>query len=120
MRTGYAAICLVVGITVVPAVAQDSRDLDVRKSARIDVGNEGRAPQRGFGNNSGLSLVEPIGRVWVGAGSVDGEPIHVRRMKEGGGITVVEVSTTPFAPVAGFDVEASRGSMRTSDQPAPW
>ena len=107
MRT---ALCMTIGFAVVvgdvPAsFAQDSRDSDPGKAA-------------GTGSNRGISLAVPIGTVSVDPKSLDGEPVYVRRSTVGGGITIVEVSTTPFMPVLASN-EGAPPVVRP-DQPAGW
>ena len=70
----------------------------------------------------GLSLAVPIGSVSVGPEVLGGEPIYERRMTVGQGMTVVEVSTTPFMPVFASN-EGLRGAGEDEvrpDQPASW
>jgi len=124
MRTlwiGYMAFGLAVVVAVVPAsFAQDPQVLDHGKLAgtgiqtqthdEMSAGLRSEAP-----GHAGVFVAEPIGKVWVGPESLDGEPSYVRRTKDKG-ITIVEVSTTPFMPeVPGVDVLIGR-----SDQPAGW
>jgi hypothetical protein len=109
MRT---ALCMAIGLAAavggVPAsFAQDSGVLDHGKSA-------------GTGSNAGISLAVPIGRVSVGPESGDGEPVYVRRVTVNGGMTIVEVSTTPFMPVLASNEEVSGGGKLRTDQPAGW
>ena len=107
MRT---ALCMAIGLAAVvsgaPAsLAQDSGGPDPGKPA-------------GTGSNRGISLAVPIGRVSVGPKSLDGEPVYVRRTTANGGMTIVEVSTTPFTPVLASN-EGAPAAVRT-DQPAGW
>jgi hypothetical protein len=109
MRT---ALCMAIGLAAavggVPAsFAQDSGVLDHGKSA-------------GTGSNAGISLAVPIGRVSVGPESGDGEPVYVRRVTVNGGMTIVEVSTTPFMPVLASNEEVSGGGKLRTDEPAGW
>ena len=77
---------------------------------------ERRADQR-FGGNTGISLAVPIGSVSVDPQTLGGEAIYVRRVTVREGMTVVEVSTTPFEPV----LTSNQGSRRIRpDQPAGW
>jgi hypothetical protein len=119
MRTRYIAIGLAAVVGVVPAsFAQDSRVPDHGKSAGTGIGAEERQTHQRFGNNTGISLAVPIGRVSVGPDLVGGdEPIYVRRTTVSGGITIVEVSTTPF--VAGLSSNKESPGVRP-DQPAGW
>ena len=116
MRTGSIAIALAVVLSAVPAsFAQDSRVLD--KSAGTGTEAEERQTQRPE-SNRGISLAVPIGKVSVGPKSLDGEPVYVRRTTVREGMTIVEVSTTPFMPVLASN-EGPPGVVR-SDQPASW
>ena len=118
MRTGYMAIGLAAVVSVVPAsFAQDSRVLDHCKSAGTGVEAEERQTHQRPGSNTGVFVAVPIGRVCVGSEVVEGEPTYVRRTIVNQGLTVVEVSTTPFMPaLAG--VGESIG--RPDEQPASW
>jgi hypothetical protein len=101
MRTlwiGYMAIGLAVVAGVVPAAsAQEPRVQSDGKSAGTSV---------------------PIGRVGVGPEFVDGEPIYVRRTTVRPGMTIVEVSTTPFMSVLPSKEQAA--AVVRPDQPASW
>ena len=120
MRTRYIVIGLAAVVGVVPASsAQDSRVLDHGKSAGTGIEGEERQAHQTFGGNTGVSLAVPIGRVSVGPDLVGGdEPIYVRRTTVSGGITIVEVSTTPFTPVLRSNEVA--GLIGRPDQPAGW
>jgi hypothetical protein len=101
MRTlsiGYLAIGLAFGVAVVPAASAQ----------------EPRVP--GDGKPAGTSV--PTGKVRVGSDFVDGEPIYVRRTTVRPGMTVVEVSTTPFAPVLPAKQQAA--VVVRPDRPASW
>lgn len=106
---GRTAICLAVAVAVVPAsFAQLPRD--------VDQGKGGREP-------AVISVAVPIGRVSVGAEFVDGDPIHVRRTKVREGMTIVEVSTTPFMPVLTSTEKPSgldQSVHRPEEHPASW
>jgi hypothetical protein len=119
MRTGYMAIGLAAVVSVVPAAfAQDSRVLDHGKSAGTGIEPKERQTDQRSGSNTGISLEVPIGRVSVGPEVLDGEPVYVRRSTVREGVTIVEVSTTPFMPVlASNEVD---GSIGRPDQPAGW
>jgi hypothetical protein len=119
MRIGYIAIGLAAVVGVVPAsFAQDSRVLDHGKLAGTRTEGEERQAHQTFGGNTGISLAVPIGRVSVGPDLVGGdEPIYVRRTTVSGGITIVEVSTTPFVAVLSSNKESP--GVRP-DQPAGW
>ena len=127
MRTlwiGFMAFGLAVAVGVVPAsFAQDPPVLGHGKPAGTAVGAEGRQTHNEMSaglrsearEHEGVFVAEPIGKVWVGPESVDGEPTYVRRTTDKG-ITIVEISTTPFMPVVP-GVEALIGRP---DQPASW
>jgi hypothetical protein len=121
MRTALCmAMSLAVVVGVVPASsAQDSRVLDDCKYAGTAIEAQEQQPQQTLGSNTGVVVAVPIGRVCVGPESVDGEPSYVRRTKAGEGMTIVEVSTTPFMP----DLRSSEGPpgvIGRPDQPASW
>jgi len=118
MRTGYLAIGLAAVAGIVPAsFAQDSRPVGKGELAGAGIEAGKRQTQQGLKSDAGVSIAVPIGRVWVGPKFLDGEPSYVRRTKVGAGITVVEVSTTPFA-------EGPQGvvgsAARPEELPAPW
>jgi hypothetical protein len=111
------AIGLAVVVGVVPAsFAQDSRVLDHGKSAGTAIAVRERQTHQRLGR--GISLAVPTGRISVGPDAVAGDPIFVRRMTVRDGMTIVEVSTTPFTPVL-LANEDPRGVVRP-DQPASW
>ena len=115
MRT---ALCMAFGLSAVvggvPATfAQDSRVPDHDKVA----GTEERQTHQTPGSKTGISLAVPIGKVTVNPKSLDGEPVYVRRTAVREGMTIVEVSTTPFMPVLASN-EAPPGLR--PDQPAGW
>jgi hypothetical protein len=121
MRTAF---CIAFGLAVVvggvpAAFAQDSRLPDHGKSAGTGPEAEERRTQQRPESNKGISLEVPIGRVSVGPKSLEGEPIYVRRSTVRDGITVVEVSTTPFMPVLASNQQPS-GAVLRPDQPAGW
>jgi hypothetical protein len=101
MRTlsiGHLAIGLAAVVCVVPAaLAQEP-------------------PVPGDGKSAGTSV--PMDRVRVGAESVEGEPIYVRRTTVRPGMTIVEISTTPFVPVLASKEQAA--AVVRPDQPASW
>ena len=120
MRTAF---CIAFGLAVVvggiPAgFAQDSRVPDHGKSAGTATEAVERQAHQTPGSVTGISLAVPIGKVSVAPGFVDGEPIYVRRMTVREGMTIVEVSTTPFMPVLTSN-EGAPAAVRT-DQPAGW
>jgi hypothetical protein len=116
------AIGLAAAVSVVPAsFAQDSRVPDPGKPAGTGIKAEERQKRQGLEGNKGISLVVPIGRVSVGPKSLDGEPVYVRRSTVREGMTIVEVSTTPFMPVlASNEVPPGVQSIVRPDQPAGW
>jgi hypothetical protein len=117
MRTGNMAIGLAAVVAVVPAAfAQNSPVLDQGKSSGTGIESEEQQTQRP-GSNTGISLAVPIGRVWVSPETVEGEPVYVRRSTVREGMTIVEVSTTPFMPVLASNEEPP--AVRP-DQPAGW
>ena len=106
MRTlaiGYVAIGLAVGVGPA-AFAQEPRLAGPGNSA-------GAGPTR-------VSVAVPIGKVSARPGPIDGEPIYVRRTKAREGMTIVEVSTTPFMPVLASN--QPRPAVQRPDQPASW
>jgi len=123
----YVAIGLAVVVSDVPAsFAQDSRGLDHCASegpAPIEAQERQTQPtQQTPGSNSGVSVEIPIGRVCVGPEFAGDEAVYVRRTSAGNGMTIVEVSTTPFMPVLGA-YEKPRGIYKLNvrpDQPAGW
>lgn len=121
MRT---ALCMAIGLAAVfggvPAsFAQDSRALDLCKSAGSGIEAEEPQTHQGPGSNTGVFVDVPIGRVCVGPESVDGEPSYVRRTTVSKGMTIVEVSTTPFMPVLRSSEEPP-GAISRPDLPASW
>ena len=124
MRTlwiGYMAIGLAAVVGVVPAsLAQDSQVLDHGKPAGTGIEalthDELSAGLRSEGReHTGVLVAVPIGKVWVGPESLDGEPGYVRRTTDKG-ITIVEVSTTPFM----LEPTGVAALIGRPDQPAPW
>ena len=118
MRT---ALCMAMGFAVVfggvPAsFAQHSRVVDPGKSAGTAIAVKKRQTHQNLGR--GISLAVPTGKVSVGPDAVDGEPIFVRRMTVRDGMTIVEVSTTPFMP----ELASNEGppAVVRPDQPAGW
>jgi hypothetical protein len=119
MRTALCmAIGLAVGVGVAPAsFAQDPRVTGPGKSAETGIEAEERQKPQRPESNTGVFVDVPIGRVWVGPELLDGEPVYARRTTVGGGMTVVEVSTTPFMPV----LASREGPIGRPDElPAPW
>ena len=70
----------------------------------------------GDGKSAGTSV--PIGEVRAGPEFADGEPVYVRRTTVRPGMTIVEVSTTPFVPV--LDSKQQAVAVVRPDQPASW
>ena len=96
LSIGHLAISLAAVVAVVPAAsAQEPRVPDDDKSARTSV---------------------PTGKVRVGPDFVEGEPIYVRRTTVRPGMTIVEVSTTPFEPV----LASNEAPIARTDQPTGW
>jgi hypothetical protein len=123
MRT---ALCMAIGLAVVvgrvPAsFAQDSRVPNHGKSAGTGIETRKRQTHQRLETNRGISLAVPMGKVSVGHEFVEGEPIYVRRMTVREGMTIVEVSTTPFMPVlASNEGPPGGGLIVRPDQPAGW
>jgi hypothetical protein len=126
MRT---ALCMAIGLAVVVRVvpasfAQAPRVLGHGKLAGTGTKAEQQQTHdelsRGLRlearDHTGISLAVPIGRVWVGPEVVDGEPSYVRRTKASEGMTIVEVSTTPFMPESPGVAQL----IVRPDQPASW
>ncbi len=115
---GYIAIGVAAVVGNVPAsLAQDSRVLDHCKPAGTGIEAEQRQTHEGPGSNSGISVEIPIGSVCVSPESLDGDFVYVRRTTDTAGMTIVEVSTTPFmADLSSNEV----GSIGRPDQPAGW
>ena len=121
MRT---ALCMAMGIAAVvgdvPAsFAQDSRVPDPSKPARTE---KKLARDQGLDGSKGISLVVPTGKISVDHGSPGGEQIYVRRSTGKEGVTIVEVSTTPFIPILASNEgpQVSSLSVVRPDQPAGW
>ena len=110
MRT---VLCMAIGrapvVSNVPAAfAQDSRVADPGKPA---------GKPSSLDSRSGISLAVPVGRILVDPGAAGGQPVYVRRMTVRDGMTVVEVSSTPFEAVLASNVAVP--GVRP-DQPAGW
>ena len=117
MRT---ALCMAIGLAAVvsgvPAsLAQDSRG----KPAGTGIEAEEDQTHQRLGSDTGISLAVPVGRVSVGPEVTNGEPVYVRRTTVREGMTIVEVSTTPFVPVLASN-EGPPGVIARPDQPAGW
>ena len=118
MRTACIANVLAAVVGVAPAAfAQDPQVADRGKFAGTGTEAKKRQAHQTTGSKKSVSLAVPIGRISVDRGSAGGEPVYVRRSTVREGITIVEVSTTPFAPV----LAANEGPPAVrSDQPASW
>ncbi|MGX7951058.1 hypothetical protein ACWPM1_00690 [Tsuneonella sp. HG249] len=125
MRTSlWVAIGLVGAVSAPPpAVGQDTQVPAERSSASTGAQADARQPKSVDGltlesqGYAGVFIEAPIGKVSVGPEFVDGAPVYVRRTTATSGITVMEISTSPFL----FDLP-SEGHSQTvrSDQPASW
>jgi hypothetical protein len=116
---GYMGIGLVAVVAVVSAAfAQAPRVAGHGKPAGTAIEAGKRQPQQRRGSGTRATVALPTGNVGVGPEFVDGEPIYVRRTTVRPGMTIVEVSTTPFMPVLSSN-EARPGAPRP-DQPASW
>ncbi|MFL6738308.1 MAG: hypothetical protein ACJ8FC_10915 [Sphingomicrobium sp.] len=126
--TAHMAIGLALVVGVVPAsFAQDPQLLGQGRSGGTGIEPEKQPTHEKTSDGlrsearhpAGVTVAVPIGSVSVGPELVDGEPIYVRRMKVTDGMTMVEVSTTPFTPVLSskerLDILIAR-----PDQPASW
>jgi hypothetical protein len=121
MRTALRiAIGLAVVLGGVPAsFAQDSRIVDHGKSAGTATAVKGRKTAQTLGR--GISLVVPSGKISVDTNAVASEPVYVRRSTVRDGITIVEVSTTPFMPVLAANAGPGGTPLKVRpDQPAGW
>ena len=119
------AFCLAIGVAFavgVPASsAQDSRAVDPGQPAGTGTKAKARQAHERLDSSKGISLAVPTGRISVGLQSEDGEPVYVRRSTVRDGITIVEVSTTPFMPVLASN-QGPGGTPLTvrADEPAGW
>ena len=116
------AVCMAIGLaTVVSGVpasfAKNSQAVSLGKPAGTASEARERQTHQGPGNKAGISLAVPVGRVSVGPEVGGGQPVYVRRSTVRDGMTIVEVSTTPFMPVL-VSNEALPGVR--PDQPAGW
>lgn len=127
--TGIVAIALTAVASVAPAsFAQDARVLDQGKSAGAGMQADQRPALDGLPDgvrpeaqaHPGVYIAVPIGKVRVGPEFVEGEPVYVRRTKVSAGMTIVEVSKTPFAPVLGDSLGAVASTGIPADQPTGW
>ena len=117
MRPERMAIGLVLVAAVVPAsFAQAPQVVGHGKSAGTAIEAEERQAHQRPGSDTGISIAVPIGRLSVGPEFKEGEPIYVRRTTVRAGMTIVEVSTTPFEPV----LASNEQQVARTDQPAGW
>ena len=117
LRIGYLAIGLAAVVGVVPAaLAQAPEVPGPGKSAGTGIEAEERRTQQTPGSDPVVSVAVPMGRVSVGPEFVDGEPIFVRRTTVRAGMTIVEVSATPFPPVLASNEKSP--VLRSNGQPA--
>jgi len=117
MRTALCmAIGLAVHVNVVPASLAHGKPAGTGTEAKE------RQTHQGLRSNTGISIAEPIGTVSVGPELLAGEPVYVRRTTVREGLTIVEVSTTPFMPVLASNEGRSGGGQLVvrPDQPAGW
>ena len=121
MRTAFCmAIGLAAVVGAVPAsFAQDSSVLDSKPAGTSTKAKERQQTSQQPGRNGSISLSVPSGRISVDRGAAGGAPVYTRRTTVGPGITVVEVSTTPFEPVLTAKGEVHAAVVRP-DQPAGW
>ena len=114
---GPVAIGLAVAVNGVPAsLAQGSRGLERCTTAATAMeAKELQADQRPA-SNTGIVVEAPIGLVCVSPEFVGAETVYVRRTTVSPGMTIVEVSTTPFVP----EEAAGAVALVRSDQPASW
>lgn len=117
MRAGHMAIGLGASVGIVAAsAAQDTRVSYQGQSGREKVAAGEEQTHQGPESDTIISATVPTGKVTVAPESLEGEPIFVRRLTVGEGITVVEVSTTPFIPV----LRSNERPIARPDQPASW
>ncbi len=113
----HVAIGLAAVVGVVPASSAQAPQVPGQgKSAGTAIEAEEQQMNQRPGSKTRASVAVPNGR--VGAVPEDGEPIYVRRTTVRPGITIVEVSTTPFVPVLPAKEQAA--TVVRSDQPASW
>jgi hypothetical protein len=101
--------CIAIGLAAVIGVLPASLTEDQGKPAKI--------------GKTVVSVAVPSGKVRVGAEHVDGAPVYVRRTTGIEGMTVVEVSTSPFMPVLRSDGEPAAAEKLIANpaaQPASW
>lgn len=108
-RWGALVAGCALGLSGTGAAAQNSRQ-PAHRDARAVTGT------------GTVTVAVPIGKVRVGPEYVEGEPSYPRRITSGGGMTVVELSSTPTEPVAGITLANADGAVRGNPAalPAPW
>ena len=126
MRTAlWMAIGLSAVVWVPASFAQDSRVPDHGRPAGTGVQADMRQSHDKLSgglrseprSHAGVHVAVPIGKVSVGPGLVEGEPSYVRRTMVRDGMTIVEVSATPFMP----DLPSTVAELIVRpDQPAAW
>lgn len=113
------AISLAVAVSAVPAwLAQDPTGSDQSNPAGTANQTGERQTHRELRSGAGISLVIPTGKIFVGAGPASGGSVYERRTTDDG-ITIVEVSATPFMPVLQSSGAPTAPTYR-ADQPAGW
>lgn len=117
LRAGPVAIGLAAAVILAPASFAQGPPEDRPTLGEMSGGLRLDTPEPG-----GVSVATPIGKVWVGAEVLEGEPSYVRRTTDGKGITIVEVSNTPFMPVLASNGAASQAELlrRQAELPAGW
>ena len=115
MRTAF---CMAIGLATVVVPAGFARGA-AKPGSPAGTAIEER-PTHVRGSNAGISVAVPIGKVSVDPKVLGGEPIFVRRSTVREGITIVEVSTTPFEPVLASSEGVSAQAIVRADQPASW
>ena len=113
MRSGSIAIGLAALVgSAHPCLGQAPQALVGNQSAVAKL--DAKEPQMGSIGKSGVFVAVPTGKAWIGPEVVDGEPRYARRVKVTEGMTMVEVSTAPFA-------QLHEGPLARPDkQPASW
>ena len=106
---------------IAPPPTTTAPDLPV-PGGPVDTGRLPAAARLGEGlkSGTGITVAVPTGKLWVGQPSTQSQPVYVRRIKGAEGITVVEVSTTPFAPLVAQGGTGSARIVLKPDQPAGW
>jgi hypothetical protein len=124
LRSELKAFGLAAAFAMVQSAnAQPLRNSDHGRSAGTGIGVDGASISMSDGLSvdaapqMGVFVAQPVGRVWIDPESVDGMPSYVRRTKGKGGMSIVEVSATPF-----MDEVPGVGGVkaRPEELPAPW